>query len=302
MARAQGLDRGLPRGGELLAAAALAHPAWQGNRLRRQRHRPLLIGGIAAVATGQDQVLAGVRRHHEFLAGGAADGAAVGLHGHGAQAAAGEDPPVGLVHRRIGVAQAGLVGVEGIGVLHDEFTPPHQAEARTDLIAEFGLNLIEIHWQLAVGAQQIGRQGGDHLLVGGAEPQLPALPVLQVEHDPFPSGVAGPAAAALPELGGLQLGQEGFQGPAPVHFLPHHLGHLAQNPPHQGEIGVDPGREAADEASPKQQFVGRDLGLGRIVPQRHQHQAGDAHGRSRQGSRGSYHWPSGRGLSGSLPC
>ena len=43
------------------------------------------------------------------------------------------------------------------------------------------------------------------------EAQLAALTVLEVEHDPLAGGVAGPATAALPELGGLQLRQQGFQ-------------------------------------------------------------------------------------------
>src|SRR5690606_41841656 len=45
--------------------------------------------------------------------------------------------------------RGGLVAVEGIGVLHGEFAAAHQAEARPALVAEFGLDMVEIHRQLA---------------------------------------------------------------------------------------------------------------------------------------------------------
>ena len=160
------------------------------------------------------------------MAGGAADRTAVGFHGHRLQSAAAEDAPVGAVHGGIGLAQRGFVGVEGVGVLHDEFAPPHQTEAGADLIAELGLNLIKIHRQLPVGTQQVCRQGRDHLLVGGAEAQFPALAILQVKHDAFAGRVAGPAATPLPEIGWLQLRQQGFQGACLIHLLPHNGGDL----------------------------------------------------------------------------
>ena len=207
MAGAELLDAALTRGGQGAAGRGL-----QRHGRLRQGDRPLLVGGIAAVGAGQDQILAGLGGDHEFLAGGAADGTAVGLDRHGPQAAALEDAAVGPVHGAIGAAQAGLVGMEGIGVLHDEFPAPHQPEAGPDLIAELGLDLIKTDRQLAVGAQQVGGQFRHHLLVGGAEAEVPLLAVVQVEHDPLAGGVPLPAATAPPELGGLQLGQEGFEG------------------------------------------------------------------------------------------
>ena len=278
VAGGEGLDRAGGRGGQGLADPGGAPPPGQGQPLRRQGIGPLLVGGVAAVGTGQDQILTGLGGDHELLAGGAADGAAVGLHRHGPQAAAAEDAPVGLVHGAVGGLQAGLVGVEGIGVFHDEFAPPHQAKPRPDLIAEFGLDLVEVHRQLPVGAQQVPGQGGDHLFMGGAQSQFAALAVLQVEHDPLAVGVAGPTATALPKLSGLQLGQQRFQGAGGVQLLAHHGGNLLQHPPEQGQIGIDATAHAADVTGPQQQLVGGDLRLGRVVPKRHQHQAGDAHG------------------------
>jgi hypothetical protein len=44
-------------------------------------------------------------------------------------------------------------GVKGIGVLHGELAPAHDAEARPDLVAELGLDLIEVPRQLPIAAK-----------------------------------------------------------------------------------------------------------------------------------------------------
>ncbi len=54
-----------------------------------------------------------------------------------------EDRAVGGAHILVGRGQALPVGVEGVGVLHDELAAAHQAEARPDLVAELGLDLVE---------------------------------------------------------------------------------------------------------------------------------------------------------------
>ena len=139
MGGAQGLDAGLAGGGQV--AAGLGR---QGQGLWSQGHGPLLVGRVAAVAAAEDQVLAGLGGDHEFLAGGAADGAAIGLHRDGFETAATENSPVGPVHLGVALLEAGLIGVEGIAILHDEFAAAHQPEAGPDLVPEFGLNLIKI--------------------------------------------------------------------------------------------------------------------------------------------------------------
>ena len=145
MGLAQAVDAALPRGGQGLAQAGGPDPLRQGNGLCCKGDGPFLIGGIAPIAAGQDQVFARLGGDHEFLAGGATDRPAVSFHCHGPQAAAGKDAAVGPVHLRIALPQALLIGMEGVGIFHDEFPPPHEPEAGTDFIAELGLNLIEIH-------------------------------------------------------------------------------------------------------------------------------------------------------------
>ena len=170
--------------------------------------------------------------------------------------------------------------MEGVGIFHNEFATPHQTKSGTNLIAEFALYLIQIDGQLPVGAQQIGGQICDHFLMGRPQSQLAPLTIFQMEHDALPCGVAGPTAAALPQLRRLKLGQQGFKGSGAVHLLTHHPGNLLEHPPHQGEIGVDARGNPADVAGAKQQLVRGNLSLRRIVAERHQHQAGDAHSRS----------------------
>ena len=107
---------------------------------------------MAAVA-GDDFVFAGLGGDHEFVGEFSAHDAGVGLDSEGAQAAALEDAGVGVEHLLVGGGAAFVGGVEGVGVLHDEFARAHEAEPRADFIAELGLDLIEVLGQLPVGTQ-----------------------------------------------------------------------------------------------------------------------------------------------------
>ena len=113
----------------------------------------------------------------ELVGGVAADAAGVRLHGPEVQAAALEDAAVGRVHDLVGLGQGVVVQVEGVGVLHQELARPHDPEARADLVAELGLDLVEVDRELLVAAQLVARQVGDDLLVGRAEAELPLVAV-----------------------------------------------------------------------------------------------------------------------------
>ena len=52
-------------------------------------------------------------------------------------------------------------GVEGIGILHRKFTTAHDAETRAALVTEFGLDLIQVLWQLAIAANVLAHDVGD---------------------------------------------------------------------------------------------------------------------------------------------
>ena len=110
-----------------------------------------------------------------------------------------------------------------------------------------------------------------------------------MKHDAFAGGVSGPATTPLPELGRLQLGQERFQSPGSIELLAHDRRDLLQHAPQQRQVGIDAAAHPADIAGAQQQLVGRDLGFSGVIPQRHQHEAGDAHGMLNREEAGSYH-------------
>ena len=93
-----------------------------------------------------------------------------------------EDARIGVVHVAVFALQVRVVRVEGIGVLHHEFARAHDAEARPDLVAELGLDLVEVERQLAVGADFPARDVGDDFFVGRAETEIALVPVLDLEH------------------------------------------------------------------------------------------------------------------------
>ncbi len=106
---------------------------------------------IIGVAVG-DGILARVGNDMKFLRLAAADFAAIGPDNPEFEAEALEDGRIGIVHLLVRNFETVLVDVERVRVFHDEFTRPHHAEARANLVAELGLNLVEIDRQLLVAA------------------------------------------------------------------------------------------------------------------------------------------------------
>src|ERR1700722_7183932 len=84
------------------------------------------VGGVAGGARG-DEVFAGFGVDHELLRLRAAHGAGVGFDGYEVEATAGEDGTVGLVVLVVGEIEAGLVDVEGVGVLYEELADTKEA-------------------------------------------------------------------------------------------------------------------------------------------------------------------------------
>ena len=77
----------------------------------------LNVGGIARAAQ-ENGVLARVGWEHELHRAGAADVAWVGVDTEGFEPHTGEDAVIGLSHLFVAGVEAGLVFVEGVGVLH----------------------------------------------------------------------------------------------------------------------------------------------------------------------------------------
>ena len=243
--------------------------ARRGGRCRaraRRRHgfRHLEVRRVLVAVREGDGVLARVGEHVEFLGGAAADAARVGAHGAEAQLHAREDPRVRVVHGLVALLERGGVEVEGVGVLHRELARPHHAEARPDLVAELGLDLVEIDRQLPIALQLASREVGDHFLVRRAVAVRPVVPVVHAQQL-RPELL--PAARFLPELGRLHRRHQQLDRPGAVHFLADDGLDLAQHAQAQRQPRVQAGGETADQAGAQHQLVAHHLGVGGNVPQ-----------------------------------
>ena len=103
---------------------------------------------IEKVAVAEHSGLAGLGQHDEFVAEIAADRAGLGAHRDRLQPHPREGAQVGDEHPVVGMPRRGLVDVERIGILHQEFAAAHHAEARAQLVAEFPLDVIEVERQV----------------------------------------------------------------------------------------------------------------------------------------------------------
>ena len=246
------------------------------------RRGPLDVGGVIAVGTDDDIVLAGGGGDHELGRAGTAHGAGTGVDRHGGQTHAVEHRDVGdvvLVERRI---EAGLVEIERIGVLHREFAHSEQAALGSGLVTELGVHLVPDLRKRLVGGDFLG-EVGEHLLLGHAECVLGSLAVGDAEHL-----VAHdlPAARLLPEGGGVHRGQLELLTADGIHLLTDDLGDLAKDPPAQRQHRVMAGVQLADEATPDQQSVTRGFGIGGSIAKRGGVEVRPAHGCERYRSAG----------------
>src|SRR5690606_27966715 len=149
--------------------------------------------------------------------------------------------------------------MEGVGVLHQELARAHHAEARADLVAELGLDLVEARRQLLVAGQLVAREVGDDLLVRRAI----AIPgVLAVLHFHQLAAELLPASRLFPQLARLHGRHQHFDGAGGVHLLAHDFLHLAQHTQAQRGPGVQAGGELADHAGLEHQLVAGELGFG----------------------------------------
>jgi hypothetical protein len=96
----------------------------------------------------------------------AADRPGLGAHRDRLQAHPRKGAQIGDEHLVVGPARRGLVDIERIRILHQEFAAAHHAEARTLLVAEFPLDVIEVQRQAAIRLDVGAKNLGDHLLVG----------------------------------------------------------------------------------------------------------------------------------------
>ena len=231
---------------------------------------------IPAGPCAEDLALAGLGQDEEFMAEIAADRAGIGLHRDRLQPHPREGAQIGDEHLPVGFLRPGIIEVEGIGVLHQEFAAAHDAEAGAHLVAELPLDVVEVARQVAVALRIGAEDFGDHLLVGRAEQHLAVVPVLQPQHL---RAIGVVAAGLLPQVRGLDRRHQDFLGAGGVLLLADDLLDLLQHPPAERQPGIDAGAGLPDHAGAQHQPVGGDLRLGRGFLQRGQEGAGQAQGR-----------------------
>ncbi len=204
-----------------------------------------------------------------------ADGPGVGLDRLEAQAAAGEDLFVGFDELPVPLLGARVVGVKGVGVLHQEFPGPHDPEPGADLVAEFEADLVQGHGKLAPTAHLAPDQVGDDLLGGRGKAELRFLSVLDAQEL---LAVNLPTPGLLPQGLGLDHRQGHLQRPGAVHLRPDDPLHLAQDPQAEREPFIDPGRHLADHARPHHQARGHVVGVRRRFPEGGEKVTAELHG------------------------
>ena len=245
---------------------------------RSQQRHALGQFDVGCVVAGRaiDQcVLAGVGDHLELVRRIAADRAGVGGHRAVLQAEAIEDAFVGREHHLVALQRRSLVAIERVGVLHRELAAAHQAESRPPLIAELGLDVIEVSRQLAIAAQLLTRDVGDDLFAGGLDHEVAFVAIL----DPQQFGTVGlEAPRLLPQLGGLHHRHQQFDRAGGVHLFADDRLDLADHAQAHRHVAVDAGTQALDEPGAQHQPMAHDLGVGRSFFQRGDEEAGGFHG------------------------
>ena len=204
----------------------------------------------------------------------AADRTGIGLHRHGLEAHARKGVEIGHEHAVIGFARRLLVQVEGIGVLHQEFAAPHDAEARADLVAEFPLDVVEQLGQVLVGAAIGPEELGDHLLIGRPVQHLAIMAVGDAQHL---LAVIIIAPALAPQIGRLDGRHQELDSAGPVLLLADDLLDLVEDFQTERQPGVDARRLLLDHAGTQHQLVRHDLRVGGGFFQNRQEKAGQAH-------------------------
>ena len=188
-----------------------------------------------------------------------ADGAGVGRHRPVGQAHAVEDAHVGIEHHLVAGERGLLAAVEGIRVLHGEFASAHDAETRPPLVAELGLDVIEILGHLPVAADLVPGDVGDHFFGGGLDDEVALMPVL----DPQQFGtVLLPAPGLHPEFGRLHHRHQQFDRAGAIHFFADDAFDAPDDAQAHRHVVVDAARQLADHAGPGHQLMADDLGIG----------------------------------------
>ncbi|KAG0928608.1 hypothetical protein G6F31_017657 [Rhizopus arrhizus] len=168
--------------------------------------------------------------------------------------------------------------VERIGILHQELARTHHAEARTDLVAELGLHLVEVDRQLLVAGQLAAREVAGGFFGGRAVAEHLVLAILDLQQL---RAELLPAPGLLPQFLRLDGRDLEFHGAGAVHFLADDAFNLAQHAQAQRRPGVQARCQLADHARTQHQPVAGQLGVAGGFLGGVQVELGEAHRRLR---------------------
>jgi hypothetical protein len=223
-----------------------------------------------------DRVLAGVGEHVELVRAGAADGAGVGGDVAEPEPQAREDARVGLVHVPVLALEALVIGMERVAVLHDEFARSHDAEARAALVAELGLDLVEVHGQPPIALELGAREVGDDLLRGRLEDEIALVAIAQPQEL---RTVGLPAARLLPQLARLHHRHAELDRAGAVHLFAHDRLDLAHDPRAERQPGINARRHAPNNSGPQHEPMAQELRFRRALLLRGDEKLGSLHWR-----------------------
>jgi hypothetical protein len=171
----------------------------------------------------------------------------------------------------------------------------YQAEARTALIAELGLDMVEVQRQLAVRLDFGAHHVGDHFLGRRLDRVVAAVAVFHAHQ--FRAHLV-PAPGFLPQLGRLHQRHQQLDRAGLVHLVTDDRLDLADHPQARRHISVDAGSEALDHARAHHQLVADDLGVGRRFFLGRNKKSGGTHIDEFFLKRESYNQPNFKGLAG----
>ena len=117
----------------------------------------------------------------EFMRNATTNRAGIGDNRAIVQTHAFKDITVGSVHNIVRSLQAVLAQVEAVRIFHGKFTATHNAKTRANFVAEFGLNLIQVNWQLFVAADFVAYQGCDHFFMSRAQYKVTLVAVFNAQ-------------------------------------------------------------------------------------------------------------------------
>ncbi len=195
----------------------------------------------------------------------AAHDADVAADGDDRQATALEDLEVRPVMGPVLDVEAGLVGVEAVGVLHGELAGADHPGTRARVVTPLDLDLEDQLGQLAVGADLARGEARHHLLVGHGEHHLPVAPV------PQPGQLGADLLVPptlLPQLGRVHDRERDLHAADGGELLAQYLLYVHHRPPAEGQVGEHTLAELAHVAGAEQELVTRRLDPGGRLPQR----------------------------------